>query len=88
MFVGLPWELALVDEPFLVLLGVMPCSADWLLMDVVLWIFVDLLQSCGSLFVDPKVILVQRLLPVLGLLIIDRGGPFVGCQGSIPLASP
>ena len=71
MFVGLPWELALVDEPFLVLLGVMPCSADWLLMDVVLWIFVDLLQSCGSLFVDPQVILIQSLLPVFGLLIVE-----------------
>ena len=88
VFVGLPWELTLVDEPFLVLLGVVPCSADWLLVDIVLWIFVDLLQSCCGLRVDPKVILVQRLLPVLRMLVIYRGGPFASRKGSIPLASP
>ena len=65
VFVGLPWELTLVDEPFLVLLGVVPCLPDWLLMDKVLWVFVDLLQSGCCLFVDSKMILVQRLLPIL-----------------------
>ena len=79
VLVGFPGELALADEPFLVLFGAVPCPSDWLLVDVVLGIFVYLLQSCGSLFVDLQVILIQCFLPVFGLSIIDRGGSFIGC---------
>ena len=88
VLVWLPGELALADEPFLVLFGVVPCSSDWLLVEVVLWVFVNLLQSCGCLFVDLQVILVQSFLPIFGLSIIDRGGAFIGCQGCVSLASP
>ena len=78
VFVGLPWELALVDESLLVLLGVVPCSADWLLVDVVLRVFVDFLQSGRCLLVDLQVILVQCLLPVFCLSVIERAGSLVG----------
>ena len=43
VFVRFPWELALVDEALLVLFGVMSCAPEWLLMDVVLRVLVDLL---------------------------------------------
>ena len=74
MLLWLPRELALVNEPFLVLLSVAPCPAHGLLMDVVLWIFIDLLEPRCSLFVDLEVVLVE--------------GPLPGCQSCIPLPPP
>ena len=88
MVLWLPRELALVDEPFLVVLGVVPCSAHWFLMDVVLWVFVDLLEPCCRLFVDVEVVLVESPLPGFCMLIVDCGCPFIGCQGCIPLPPP
>ena len=78
-------ELALVNEPLLVLLGVVPCSADWFLMDVVLWSFVYLLEPRCRMFVDLEVVLVKCPLPGFCTLIEDCciGGP-----GGIPLPPP
>ena len=53
MFAWAPWELALVDEPLLVLFGVVPSPPNRLLANVVLWVFVDLLEACRSVFVHP-----------------------------------
>ena len=64
-------EPALVDQPFLVLLGCMSSSPDRLLVDVVLWVFVDLLQPCCSLFVGPEMILVQGSLPGFCMFVVD-----------------
>ena len=47
-------------------------------MDVMLWIFVDLLKSGSSLLVDPHVVLVKCFLPVFGLLVIESAGSLVG----------
>ena len=58
VFVGLPGELALPDEPFLVLFGVVPCTSDGLLVEVVLGVLVNLLQACSCLLVDPHMVLV------------------------------
>ena len=78
VLIGLPRELALVDESLLVLLRVVPCPPDWLFVDVMLWIFVDLLKSGSSLLVDPHVVLVKCFLPVFGLLVIESAGSLVG----------
>ena len=45
VLVGLPRELALVDEALLVLLRVVPCPAYWLFVDVMLRVFEHLLKS-------------------------------------------
>ena len=58
VLVGLPRSLALVDESLLVLFCGMACTAYRLVVDVVLWIFVDLFESCCCLFVNSQVILV------------------------------
>ena len=65
VLVGLPRCLALVDEPFFVLFGGVSSSLHWLVVDVVLGIFKDLFKPGCCLFVDSKMILVQRLLPIL-----------------------
>ena len=52
VFVGLPRELALVDESLLVLFGAVARTADWLLVNIMLWVLVDFLQPGSRLFVD------------------------------------
>ena len=68
--VWLPRELALVDEALLVLFRVVPCSPNWLLVDVMLRVFEHLLQSGCCVFVDPHVALVKGFLPVLCAFVI------------------
>ena len=79
VLVGLPRELALADESFLVLFGVVSCPADWLLMDVVLRVLVYFLQPGCRLFVDHHMVLIKCLLPVFGLSVIERAGSLVCC---------
>ena len=54
----LPCIAALLDESFFVLFCGVSCSPDWLLMDVVLAIFVDLLQPGCSVLIHLQVVLV------------------------------
>ena len=88
VLVRLPWCLALSDEALLVLLGCVPCSPYWFVVEVVLWITVDPFKSCSSLLIDLQVVLVQGLLPVLCLPVIQCGGSFIGSQGGISLPPP
>ena len=86
VLVGLPWELALVDESFLVLLRVVSRSADGFVMYVMLGVLEDLLQAGSCLLVDAHVVLVEGFLPVLSLFVVECASSFVGCKGCIPLS--
>ena len=86
VLVWLPWELALVDESFFVLLRGVSRSADWFVVDVMLWVFENLLQPGCCLLVDAHVVLVEGFLPVLSLFVVECACSFVGCKGSISLS--
>ena len=86
MLVGLPWCFALVDEALLVLLGSVTSSPHRLVVDVVLWIFEDLLQSGCRLFVDLQMIEVKGFLPVFSVSIIESGCSLIGSKRSITLS--
>ena len=85
VLVGLPWCFALVDEALLVLFGSVPGTARRLFVDVVLWIFEDLLQSGCRLFVDLQMIEIKGFLPVFSMAIIECRCSLVGSQCSVPL---
>ena len=76
----LPGIPALLNEPLFV-----TSSPDWFLMDVVLWIFEDLLKP-GCVLVHMEMVLVKCPLPCFRLRVIDGVGSFVGSQRGIPLS--
>ena len=76
----------MVNEPLFVLLCGMPCSPDRLLVYVVLWIFVDLLKSGCSLFVNPEMVLVEGSLPSVCVFVVDGGCSLIGSERCIPLS--
>ena len=86
VLVGLPWCLALVDEPFFVLLGGVSSSLHWLVVDVVLGIFKDLFKPGCCLFVDLHMVQVKGSLPVLSWSVVERGSSLICSERCISLA--
>ena len=77
----LPGIPALLNEPLFV-----TSSPDWFLMDVVLWIFEDLLKPGCCVLVHVEVVLIKCPLPCFRLRVIDGVCSFVCSQSGIPLS--
>ena len=77
VLVGLPRCLALVDEPFFVLFGGVSSSLHWLVVDVVLGIFIDLLEPGRCLLVNLQMVQVKGFLPVLSCSVVELGSPLI-----------
>ena len=84
----LPGIPALLNEQFFctVLSCGVTSSPDWFLMDVVLWIFEDLLKPGCCVLVHVEVVLIKCPLPCFRLRVIDGVCSFVCSQSGIPLS--
>ena len=78
---------ALLHQVSLVLLRLLALVSRGLVMDVVLWVFVDLGQPLHCMLVHQLVIVVEDLLPLLKFVVLKLLGPLPRREGCISLSA-